>query len=222
MPDQEDHRPPEEHPFETSTTSAAGGRQERSLDALAKELASGDVSRRRALKLMGAAIFGGLLASIPGVASAAPCEPGTFRCGRKCCPQEARCVRGQCVCPANVETHCGRTGPVEGFINCQCPSDTVCQPTANTQPGNTVGICCPTGTCCSASVLGGGQPVCRTLEQGGTCGCILTPEGTTACLGDLCSTATTCTTSSECPEGAACEALVEGGGRCRALCGQTC
>jgi hypothetical protein len=43
-----------------------------SLDDVAKELASGTVSRRRALKLIGAALVGGVLALIPGVASADP------------------------------------------------------------------------------------------------------------------------------------------------------
>ena len=47
------------------------GPRENSFDALAKELASGAISRRRALRLMGTAILGGTLASIPGVAWAA-------------------------------------------------------------------------------------------------------------------------------------------------------
>lgn len=36
------------------------------LDRLAKEIASGTISRRRALRLAGGALLGGLLASIPG------------------------------------------------------------------------------------------------------------------------------------------------------------
>jgi hypothetical protein len=58
---------------------------ERSFDELASGLASGDVSRGKALKLMGAALVGGLLASIPGMAGAAPKCPG--------CPVGCRCAR---------------------------------------------------------------------------------------------------------------------------------
>src|SRR5919202_3249593 len=43
-----------------------------SLDDLAKGLASGAVSRRTAIKLVGAALGGAVLALIPGVASASP------------------------------------------------------------------------------------------------------------------------------------------------------
>lgn len=39
--------------------------QEHSLDTLARGLANGSVSRRKALRLMGAALLGGILASIP-------------------------------------------------------------------------------------------------------------------------------------------------------------
>ena len=43
----------------------------RSFDELAKGLANGEVSRRKALGLIGAALVGGTLASIPGMAWAA-------------------------------------------------------------------------------------------------------------------------------------------------------
>jgi hypothetical protein len=44
------------------------------LDDVAKALASGTVSRRQALKLIGASLVGAGLALIPGVAAAAPPE----------------------------------------------------------------------------------------------------------------------------------------------------
>ena len=68
--------------------------RERSFDELARGLASGDVSRRRALRLMGAALVGGALASIPGVAFAAPCGSGQTRCGHQCCESDETCVKG--------------------------------------------------------------------------------------------------------------------------------
>ena len=42
------------------------------LDDVAKELANGPISRGRALKLLGTALAGSVLALIPGVASASP------------------------------------------------------------------------------------------------------------------------------------------------------
>jgi hypothetical protein len=53
-----------------------------SLDDLAKGLANGAVSRRKALRLMGSALLGGVLASIPGVALAQP--GGNNACVRFC------------------------------------------------------------------------------------------------------------------------------------------
>src|SRR5215211_3731485 len=56
--------------------------RERSFDELARGLASGSISRGRALKLMGAALVGGVLASMPGIAQAAACPPDRpVRCG---------------------------------------------------------------------------------------------------------------------------------------------
>ena len=79
--------------------------RERSFDELARGLASGEVSRSKALRLMGAALVGGALASVPrvaaaqdGVCSASAC----CQCGyaerdnpdeitrRRCFPQNTR------------------------------------------------------------------------------------------------------------------------------------
>jgi len=46
--------------------------RERSFDELAIGMASGTLSRRKALRLMGAALVGGVLASLPGAARAVP------------------------------------------------------------------------------------------------------------------------------------------------------
>ena len=51
---------------------------ERSLDELARGLASGTLSRGKALKLMGAALLGGTLASL-GIREAAADPPGCKR-----------------------------------------------------------------------------------------------------------------------------------------------
>jgi hypothetical protein len=58
---------------------------ERSFDELASGLASGTLSRGRALKLMGAALVGGVLASIPGIAQADPGCKVCYAQGDTCC-----------------------------------------------------------------------------------------------------------------------------------------
>ena len=103
------------------------------LDELAKGLASGTLSRRRALKLMGSALAAATLALVPGIASASPppqarsdlappshaqdqagFEPGTggrFGSGEACggaCSGNGDCAPG-CQCLFDAE---------EGFFFC--------------------------------------------------------------------------------------------------------
>ena len=61
----------------------------RYFDELASGLASGSISRRKALRLMGAALVGGTLASIPGIAGAAPKQKCTSDTD---CPSGGVCV----------------------------------------------------------------------------------------------------------------------------------
>lgn len=139
-----------------------------SLDALAISLADETMPRRRALRLFGAALVGSVMASIPGVAWAKPCKPGTLQCGTKCCPKEASCVRGQCVCPGagevicagkctNVFTtdvnNCGRCGHV-------CPSGPTATPVCQGGFCGVAPICAQASCCCScryAEILPGGD-----------------------------------------------------------------
>src|SRR5215207_2206366 len=90
MPEQEHHNRQEVHfsPHEAGEAT--------SFDELAKGLASGTLSRRKALRLMGAALVGGALASVPGVAWAA--KGGNRECV-KCCKETygPGRERGQCI-----------------------------------------------------------------------------------------------------------------------------
>src|SRR5918994_651854 len=76
---------------------------ERSFDELAKGLANGTVSRRQVLRLLGGALFGGVLASIPGVAWAHHWPDHAFPPGqvRRCQEGEIRC-RGTCCGPEDL------------------------------------------------------------------------------------------------------------------------
>jgi hypothetical protein len=85
-----------------------------SFDELAVGLSRGTLSRGKALRLMGAALVGGVLASIPGMAGAAPKCPG--------CPVPCNCVRDR----ENRVRAC--VSPLAQFAdNCDlCPEGTVC------------------------------------------------------------------------------------------------
>jgi hypothetical protein len=64
----------------------------RYFDELASGLASGSLTRGKALRLMGAALVGGRLASLSmGEAAAAPCRPVG-----KHCESDSKCCSGNC------------------------------------------------------------------------------------------------------------------------------
>ena len=149
------------------------------FDELARGLASGTVSRSKALRMLGAALVGGVLASVPGVAWAAK-PPGQ----KGCRIQGQTRVNGQCVCPASAPTTCGNqcvntqtdlahcggcnqacTAPANATATCaagQCGF--VCNP-GSTAIGNS---CCPTTQVCGT----GASANCCPSNQGclnGTC-----------------------------------------------------
>jgi hypothetical protein len=145
--------PTEDHSSDRSHQGLPqGGGVDLSLDELAKGLATGTLSRGKALRLMGAALVGGALASIPGTAWAARCPSPRIRC------------RGQC-CPTGVTT-CVGTG---GNKTCgPCPNGTeACGGTCTDLSTSTTNC----GTCGNACVTG-------AICVGGQCQC---PTGTTFC-----------------------------------------
>jgi hypothetical protein len=123
--------------------------EEHSFDELARGLASGAISRRRALKLVGTAILGTALVPLsPGVAEAAPRCPhsGAAGCNVVCkgslsgAHKRCRCVQtteGERVC---VFPECGSPN-LTCQTSLQCPPGQVCSTTA--------------GECCQAQ-----GPVC--------------------------------------------------------------
>ena len=135
--------------------------RDHSLDELAKGLASGSLSRHDALKLAGAAIVGGLLSAIPGVAWAdhkpghgtPPGQGGTppGQGAEVCTTVEDPCftpcgpkVRGDRLC-ACVPTTEGAPACVEFICGEPC----------------TTGADCPSGLCGAAGCCND-QPVCLT------------------------------------------------------------
>jgi stigma-specific protein Stig1 len=109
----------------------------RTFDELARALASGSISRGKALRLMGGLLVGGALASVPGVAWAGDdrCPEGQTRCGDRCvnlktnerhcgscrnrCRSTQTCCNGNCVNLQRSERHCGSCGN-------RCPAGSEC------------------------------------------------------------------------------------------------
>ena len=119
--------------------------RERSFDELAKGLAAGTVSRGKALRLMGAALVGGALASVPGVAWAA--KPAGER---GCSTAGFTRVKGRCVCRGSLLTPVGGGEPIcscggQCRVSCaDCPSGTICVqggPCEQNPPGTTTATC---------------------------------------------------------------------------------
>jgi len=199
--------------------------EEHNLDSLARGLASGSVSRGKALKLMGATLVGGALASVPGVAWAAP--GGNSACAQFCeevfpaGPGRGECIsaaaQGQGLCfecgpkatdPTRVL--CGQVCCASGETcsdneQCVVPSN-ICTE-ANSSPGG--GADC--GNSPSGTILAGQPCFCRPLvEGGGAC--------TTNTVGS-CSKG--CNSNADCPRGTVCgETLLVPGfpGVCESTC----
>jgi hypothetical protein len=155
--------------------------RDHSFDELASGLASGTLSRGKALRLMAAALLGGALSFTPKVAEAAPqavhnphkcnskgeCETGSC-CDGTCCgegpkgfPSDVTCVNAAvAVCgPGRVLTGCYRTieAPEEFTCLANCGGGTAC--TASAQ--------CPSDMVCAAPV-GSSDFACFSLcSKGG-------------------------------------------------------
>jgi hypothetical protein len=172
--------------------------REHSFDELARGLASGTLSRGRALRLMGAALVGGTLTSfgIGGVAAADDeCKPTAKKCkkNKQCC--SGNCSGGTCAaCPSGqvlCNGSCVSTGCSEGqvFDPASCACVTQCVPNQR--------VCTADTPCCSGDICANGR--CCT-ELGGTC------TFSSQCCGNLscptadgtCCSMEECTTDSDC------------------------
>jgi len=222
MPEQQQHHISQEVvQYSSSPSSHSDGSSiASSLDELAKGLANGTLSRGKALRLVGGALLGAALGSIPGVAWADDrCSEGQTRCGDRCvnlltnerhcgscsnrCRSTQTCCKGRCVNLQRNERHCGscfnRCEEGEECVGgvCQgggCPSGTTPCGTQCCQTGET----CVNGTCCpNAQLCGTGTSLtcCAEGEE---------------CVDGVCGPPPpTCTLS--CPEGCMCEFRAEDG-----------
>jgi hypothetical protein len=188
-------------------------RGEYSLDELAKGLATGTLSRGKAIRWMGGALLGAALASVPGVAWADDCRRLGRACRRdsQCCSRN--CIRrGEekvCACPEGQdrcndrcvnlernERHCG------ACFN-RCPEGQECI------DGVCGGGTCPRpplteGDCNCAFHCGDSFPSPATCQDNPNCMCWETTEGTGFCGGIGNCFEFVCSSSSECPSGWRC------------------
>jgi Stigma-specific protein, Stig1 len=166
--------------------------EEHSFDELAKGLASGTVSRHRVLKLMGGALLGALLATIPGVGWAQPGTGGGKGGGGGApqgrCPSGFTNCRGKCVILAEDRNNCGACGVI-------CPEGRSC----------TNGACveqspCPSGqTFCNGTCVNTNGDINNCGQCGNSC------EDNNPCTDKLCSVGTCLrvplNNDTPCPEG---------------------
>ena len=126
---------------------------ELTFDSLARGLASGAVSRRQAVRLLGGAALGSALALIPGVASAAPQTGGVTKCKNlfeKCITNVECCSRfcdkngKQCACPPEAGLACNNRCVPKCHDTTDPCKVSLCDPTT----GNCVVGNAPNGTPC--------------------------------------------------------------------------
>jgi hypothetical protein len=182
-----------------------------SFDELTRGLASGTLSRGRALRLMGAALVGGTLASL-GIG-----EAGADLCKRagKACKKNTQCCSGNCV---NAPTGtCAACPSGQVLCNGNCVSNSCLANSGQVFNSSTCQCECPSG---------------RVLLSNGTCAtpCTTAPECTGGCecnghsvntAQGFCSTQTLgggCATDAECPTGQFCADLGTTGIVCLQAC----
>jgi hypothetical protein len=131
----------------------------RYFDELARGLASGSISRRKALRLMGAALVGGTLASL-GIREAAADPPGCKRHGKHC-KRNTQCCSGDCDSDSGTCVG-GLLGCAPPGAPCRTPQDCcfgVCRGTCIQE-----GDCGSNGDPCSDDI-----DCCSNICGNGTC-----------------------------------------------------
>ena len=168
MPEQEHHISQQELlPHSSSPSPHSGGSSiASSLDELAKGLATGTLSRGKAIRLVGGALLGAALASLPGVALAdgdcrrlgRECRRDSQCCSKNCtrrgddkvcgCPEGQRRCNDRCVNLKTNERHCGRcsTAAQRDRSACAAPALLHVYPTAGVPAPPTISAVAATVT----------------------------------------------------------------------------
>jgi hypothetical protein len=161
------------------------------LDRIARDLASGRLSRRTALKrTMGGVAALALPSALLAEPALARCPPSR-QCGDKCCPSGFRCKRGKCICKSGLkkcgkkcidvavdESNCGACGHAcasgQSCVGGQCTG-------GSTTPSCTNAADCPQGPAGDCQ---------RAVCASGTCGFVVDntdlPFDSNPCTDDIC------------------------------------
>jgi len=172
--------------------------RERAFDDLATQMASGSISRGKALRLMGAALVGGALASLGlgGVAAAdEECKPL-----RKKCRKNAQCCSGKCegnVCVAACTSTGGSCGSNGDCCSGRCAGGMCAEPCSSDR------VLLSNGTCALPCNDESGCPSCGTSPF---CGLDVSGAGYCAAAraGQACSSDINCPTGQYCNAGGTC------------------
>ncbi len=186
------------------------------MDALARDLAGGRVSRRTALsRFIGGAAGFVLPSALIAEPALARCPPSR-KCGSKCCPPGSRCRDGRCQCKRRLTTCSGKCVNLGSDVaNCGV-CGLACGPGQTCEAGK-----CTGGSAAQQSVCGNGVrevgEICDGADLGThTCQSLGFVSGSLACAANCTLDASgcvsrTCTTAAGCPPGP--------GGNCRrAVC----
>jgi hypothetical protein len=151
-------------------------REEGFFDELARGLADGTLTRGKALRLMGAALVGGSLASL-GIREAGADPPGCKRAGKHCtrdtqCCGSLVCVSGTCQTPTTSTTETPTTSTTEtpttptNETPTTTTTETPTTTTTETPTTTTTPMCIPNGGTCTA---GGTQCCSGNCNSNGFC-----------------------------------------------------
>ena len=210
------------------------------FDDLARELASGDISRRSALKrLVGGALGIGAAIAPSGGAEAmgGGCPGDRVKCNGRCCPKNARCKNGRCRCKrgftkcnrkcVDLETsvnHCGACGIVcaagESCVAGTCVPPLQCTTDADCDDGL---FCNGLETCVAGTCVPGTPPNC---DDGISCTADSCNEALSACINTpndaACSSGNQCTSETCDPAQGCVSAPVGAGTACSQNGGTVC
>jgi hypothetical protein len=142
----------------------------RTFDELTRGLATGSISRGRALKMMGAALVGGTLTSV-GLGGVAAADEDCKKAGKKC-RKDGQCCSGKCESGTCTACPTGKVKLSNGTCATPCTTAPECPNCvcigASVNPDFSTGFCgmpspgsgcatddnCPTGQFC-AEIFGG-------------------------------------------------------------------
>jgi hypothetical protein len=150
------------------------------LDALARDLADGQVSRRTALRRFGAGLAATALPSFLIADEALARCPPSRKCGSKCCPSGQKCKGGKCKCKGGLKK-CGRKCRDVSSDPANCGAcDHACAPGETCVGGQCTGGGTQTATCGNGVAEGTEQ--CDGADlRGATCASLGLGSGPLAC-----------------------------------------